>query len=70
MQLKQIAKVGYVLPSEENKETEKALRRIATKGGWSREMNALFNAVSRSKRLNPIIDKKNEKRKSGDGRAR
>ena len=34
MQLKQIAKVGYVLPSEENKETEKALRRIATKGGW------------------------------------
>lgn len=37
MQLKQIAKVGYVLPSEENKETEKALRRIATKGGWSRE---------------------------------
>lgn len=33
MQLKQIAKVGYVLPVEENKDTEKALRRIATKGG-------------------------------------
>ena len=33
-------------------------------------MTALFNAVSRSKRLNPIIDKKNEKRKSGGGRAR
>lgn len=33
MQLKEIAKVGYVLPSDENKETEKALRRIATKGG-------------------------------------
>lgn len=46
MQLKQIAKVGYVLPGEESKETEKALRRIATKGG-----SVLFVGVRCSDRV-------------------
>lgn len=46
MRLKQIAKVGYVLPGEENKETEKALRRIATKGG-----TVLFIGVRYSDRV-------------------
>lgn len=32
-ELKRIAMVGYVLPSEEDKEAEKALKKIATKGG-------------------------------------
>ena len=32
-ELKRIAMVGYVIPSEEDKETEKALKKIATKGG-------------------------------------
>ena len=46
MQLKQIAKVGYVLPGEENKDTEKALRRIATKGG-----SVLFGGMRGSDRV-------------------
>ena len=45
-------------------------REVGEGKGHEGLVTALFNAVSRSKRLNPIIDKKNEKRKSGDGRAR
>lgn len=30
---KRIAELGHVLPSEDDKEAEKALRKIATKGG-------------------------------------
>ena len=34
--------VGYVIPSEEDKETEKVLRKIATKGGkqWILEITS------------------------------
>ena len=33
VELKRIAMVGYVVPTEDDKEAEKALRKIATKGG-------------------------------------
>ena len=41
-ELKRIAMVGYVIPSEEDKETEKALKKIATKGGkqWILEITS------------------------------
>lgn len=56
-------------PTEDDKEAEKALRKIATKGGIGTTdvsflATALFNAIMRSKRMVPTIDKQNEKRKS------
>ena len=65
----EIPRIGYVKPNPDDMESEKHLRKIATKGGLLYchsliVVTALFNAISRGKRLLPSIEKENEKRKS------
>lgn len=67
----ELPRIGYVKPNQEDMEPEKHLRKIATKGGLLYCLRliivtALFNAISRGKRLLPSIEKENEKRKSED----
>ena len=48
VELKRIAMVGYVVPTEDDKEAEKALRKIATKGGMVCIYNlqfAIYNSL-------------------------
>ena len=65
----EIPRIGYVKPNPDDMESEKHLRKIATKGGLLYCLSliivtALFNAISRGKRLLSSIEKENEKRKS------
>lgn len=65
----EIPRRGYVKPDPNNAEMEKNLRKIATKGGklfvqWLTVVTALFNAISRGKRMLASIQKENEAKKS------
>lgn len=65
----EIPRKGYVKPNPDDAEMEKNLRKIATKGSrscliWLILVTALFNAISRGKRLLPSIKKENEGKKS------